>query len=215
MSDLNLHSSTISEFHEQDLMVYYDLCRREQVKHFGSWIKSFNQLQIPEFDIKKDTIQDRTILRDKNWGTKRKWRNYMMSQGYNKANTKMLMVDHDDLPAPLMHTLKKIGIKQPVFSLNIQPPGGIVPAHEDTWRIWYDKHPDLAKKFTFKDTMFCILFITRQETGHTFSLGDTSINWQPGDIIEIPHYCNHATSNAGFTPKMLVQCLGLKNDVEI
>ena len=162
MSDLNLHSSTISEFHEQDLMVYYDLCRREQVKHFGSWIKSFNQIQIPEFDIKKDTIQDRTILRDKNWGTKRKWRNYMMSQGYNKANTKMLMVDHDDLPAPLMHTLKKIGIKQPVFSLNIQPPGGIVPAHEDTWRIWYDKHPDLAKKFTFKDTMFCILFITRQ-----------------------------------------------------
>ena len=114
MSDLNLHSSTISEFHEQDLMVYYDLCRREQVKHFGSWIKSFNQIQIPEFDIKKDTIQDRTILRDKNWGTKRKWRNYMMSQGYNKANTKMLMVDHDDLPAPLMHTLKKIGIKQSI-----------------------------------------------------------------------------------------------------
>ena len=36
-----------------------------------------------------------------------------------------------------------------------------------------------------------------------------------GDIIEIPHYSNHATSNAGFTPKMLVQCLGIRNDVEI
>ena len=32
----------------------------------------------------------------------------------------------------------------------------------------------------------------------------------PGDIVELPHYCNHATSNAGFTPKMLVQCLGIK-----
>ena len=129
MSNLNLHSSTISEFHEQDLMVYYDLCKREQVKHFGSWIKSFNQLQIPEFDIKKDTIQDRTILRDKNWGTKRRWRNYMKKQGYNKTNTKMLMVDHNDLPEPLMHTLQKIEIKYPVFSLNIQPPGAVVPAH--------------------------------------------------------------------------------------
>ena len=88
MGELNLHKSTIGEFHD-DLMVYYDLCKREQAKHLGNWVKSFNQMELPVFDIKKDTIQDRTILRDKDWGTKSKWRDYMESHGYNKTNTKM------------------------------------------------------------------------------------------------------------------------------
>ena len=46
--------------------------------------------------------------------------------------------------------------------MNIQPPGGIVPTHEDTWRIWYDKHPDLAKQYTFEDTVFYLVFLTKQ-----------------------------------------------------
>ena len=212
---LQLNINTISEFHD-NLMEYYDLCKKEQAKHVGFWVKSLNQIEIPEFDLPKNSIQDRTILRDtengkpRNWGTKAKWRDYMLAQGFNKENTKMLMVDHDNLPPELMNTLLQLPIKHPVFSLNIQPPGAIVPAHEDTWRIWYDKHPELAKKYTFKDTVFFIVFITRQDTGHSFSAGETCINWQPGDIVELPHYCNHATSNAGFTPKMLVQCLGIK-----
>ena len=210
MSNLDLHKSTISEFHEQDLMVYYDLCKREQVKHFGSWIKSFNQIQIPEFDVKKETIQDRTILRNKKWGTKAKWRDEMKKTGFNKSNTKLFMVDHDELPIPLLNALEKLPIKHPVFSLNIQPPGGIVPAHEDTWRLWYDKHPELAKKYTFEDAAFFLVFITRQEKGHFFSADTTNINWEPGDVFEMPYYCNHSTANAGFTPKMLVQCLGIK-----
>ena len=214
MAELDLHKNTISEFHN-NLMVYYDLCKKEQAKHVGFWVKSLNQMEIPGFDLKKDTMENRTVLRDKNWGTKAKWRDYMLSQGFNKENTKLLMVDHDNLPPELMNALLQLPIKHPVFSLNIQPPGAIVPAHEDTWRIWYDKHPKLAKKYTFEDTVFLIVFITRQDTGHSFSAGETCINWQPGDIVELPHYCNHATSNAGFTPKMLVQCLGIRNDVAI
>ena len=65
------------------------------------------------------------------------------------------------------------------------------------------------------NAIFFIVFITRQDTGHSFSAGETCLNWQPGDIVELPYYCNHATSNAGFTPKMLVQCLGIRNDVAI
>ena len=66
------------------------------------------------------------------------------------------------------------------------------------------------KKYTFKDTLFYSVFLTRQETGHTFSAGSTNLNWEAGDVYEMPYYCNHATSNAGFVPKMLVQCLGIK-----
>ena len=61
MADLDLHKSTISEFHEQNLMVYYDLCKKEQSKHVGYWVKSLNQMEIPMFDVKKATIEDRTI----------------------------------------------------------------------------------------------------------------------------------------------------------
>ena len=210
MSNLDLHKSTISEFHEQNLMVYYDLCKKKQQEHIGFWIQKIDQIQIPEFDVKKETIQDRTILRNKKWGTKAKWRDEMKKTGFNKSNTILFMVDHDELPIPLLNALEKLPIKHPVFSLNIQPPGGMVPAHEDTWRIWYDKHPELAKKYKFKDTAFFIVFITQQDVGHSFSAGNTCLNWQPGDIVELPYYCNHATSNAGFTPKMLVQCLGIK-----
>jgi hypothetical protein len=209
MAILDLHKNTISEFHE-NLMVYYELCKDKQSKHVGFWIQKIDQLHIPEFDIKKENIENRTILRNKNWGTKLQWRDHMKSVGYNKENTKLLMVDHNNLPKPLLKTLLSLPIKHPVFSLNIQPPGGMVPAHEDTWRIWYDKHPELAKKYTFKDTLFYSVFLTRQETGHTFSAGSTNLNWEAGDVYEMPYYCNHATSNAGFVPKMLVQCLGIK-----
>ena len=206
---LSFQKTTIHEWH-QNLMSYYDLCKKKQSQHIGFWAKNVDNITIPNFTVKKETVEDRTIMRDKNWGTKAKWRDYMKSQGYNKHNTKMHMVDHKNLPLPLITALRKLPIRYPVFSLNIQPPGGTVPAHEDTWRIWYDKNPDLAKKFTFEDTCFFIVFITKQDTGHTFSAGNMNVSWTPGDVIEMPHYTNHATSNASFSPKMLVQCLGIK-----
>ena len=209
METLTFKNTTIYGFH-QNLMVYYDLCKEAQKNHIGFPAKKIDNITIPEFTLKSQTVEDRTILRDKNWGSKAKWRDYMKSQGYNKENTKMAMVDHDNLPASLLEALNKLPIRFPVFSLNIQPPGATVPAHEDTWRIWYDKHPELAKKYKFEDTVFFIVFITQQDTGHTFSAGQMNLSWEPGDVIEMPHYTNHATSNASFTPKMLIQCLGIK-----
>ena len=212
---LDLHKNTISEFHD-NLMVYYDLVKEKQANHKGSFAEAIRKLIFPEVVLFEEKIEDRTILRDeengkpRNWGTKREWRDYMMSKGYNTHNTKMKYVDHSNLPKDLLTALNTLPIKYPVFSLNIQPPGGMVPAHEDTWRIWYDKHPKLAKKYTFEDAAFFLVFITRQEKGHFFSADTTNINWEPGDVFEMPYYCNHSTANAGFTPKMLVQCLGIK-----
>tara|TARA_B100001248_G_C27387496_1_gene460481 strand:+ start:1025 stop:1663 length:639 start_codon:yes stop_codon:yes gene_type:complete len=208
-NSLKLAKTSISDFHKS-LMTYYDLCKIKQKEHVGFSAKKVGRITIPEFTIPKEHVEDRTILRDKKWGSKSKWRDYMQSQGYNKHNTIMQMVDHDKMPTPLMDVLLKLPIKYPVFSLNIQPPGATVPAHEDTWRIWYDKNPALAEKYTFADTCFYIVFITKQDTGHTFSAGTMSLTWEPGDVIEMPHYTNHATANSSFTPKMLVQCLGIK-----
>ena len=84
MGELDLHKNTISEFHD-NLMVFYELCKKEQAKHVGYYVKSLQTIEIPVFDVKKDTIEDRTILRDKNWGTKTKWRDYMKSKGYNNT----------------------------------------------------------------------------------------------------------------------------------
>jgi disulfide oxidoreductase YuzD len=197
-------------------MVYYDLVKEKQANHKGSFAEAIRKLIFPEVVLFEEKIEDRTILRDeengkpRNWGTKREWRDYMMSKGYNTHNTKMKYVDHSNLPKDLLTALNTLPIKYPVFSLNIQPPGGMVPAHEDTWRIWYDKHPKLAKKYTFEDTAFFLVFLTPQEIGHSFQCGTTNIKWGPGDVIEMPYYCRHATANAGYTNKMLVQCLGIK-----
>jgi len=206
---LDLHQNTISEFHN-DLMVYYDLAQRKQDTHRGELAESVTTLSIPELVLKKGQREDRTILRDREWGTKAKWRDYMLSKGYNKHNTKMNYMDHDTLPSELHDVLNTLPIKYPVFSINIQPPGSVVPAHEDTWRIWYDKHPEQAKKYTFEDTVFFIVFLTAQEIGHSFQCGTTNIKWGAGDVIKMPYYCKHATANAGFTNKILVQCLGIK-----
>ena len=209
MAELDLKTNTISEFHD-NLMTYYDLCKVRQEQHEGYWATATRHVSIPEFVIPKETIEDRTILRDREWGTKIKWRDHMLSKGYNKENTKMYYVDHDNLEPALIDVLHTLPIDKPVFSMNIQPPGSVVPAHEDTWRIWYDKFPGEAERHTFEDTVFYIVFISPQEIGHTFSAGTTNIKWGPGDVIEMPYYCKHATSNAGFTNKIAVQCLGLK-----
>ena len=206
---LDLRNTTISEFHD-NLMVYYDLVKKKQEEHLGEWATFKKHIHLPEFTITKRSIEDRTILRDREWGTKVEWRDYMHSKGYNKENTKMSYVDHNNLPTILNDLLQTLPIINPVFSLNIQPPGAVVPAHEDTWRIWYDKNPIESQHLTFEDTVFYIMFLTPQEVGHTFTAGATNIKWAPGDVIEMPYYCKHATSNAGFTDKMLVQCLGIR-----
>lgn len=209
MAKLDLSKNTIDQFHKK-LMTYYDLCKVKQHTHVGAWTTTIGHILIPEFVPSQEIIEDRTILRDREWGTKTEWRDYMKSKGYNKENTKMYYVDHDNLAPALIDMLHTLPIDKPVFSLNIQPPGSVVPAHEDTWRIWYDKFPEEAKRYTFEDTVFYIVFISPQEIGHTFTAGTTNIKWEPGDVIEMPYYCKHATSNAGFTNKILVQCLGLK-----
>jgi len=215
-SNLDLHKNTISEFHN-NLMVYYDLVKdkQEQNKDFDS-VVNIRSLILPEMTLSEEFIEDRTILRDeengkpRDWGTKRKWRDYMVSKGYNTENTKMYYVDHDNVDDNLLTALHTLPIKHPVFSVNIQPPGSVVPAHEDTWRIWRDKYPEEAKRHTFDDTVFFIVFLTPQETGHSFQCGLTNIRWGAGDVIGMPYYTKHATANAGFTNKILVQCLGIK-----
>jgi hypothetical protein len=206
---LTLESSTISEFHGS-LMSYYELVKHKQADHTGDWVLSRGRLPLPEITIKKELVEDRTILRDREWGTKADWRDYMLSKGYNKHNTQMWCVDHDNLPNGFLGILETMPIKHPVFTLNIQPPGSTVPAHEDTWRIWYDKHPELAKQYTFEDTVFFLVFLEDQQVGQTFSAGSQMIGWSKGSVIQLPYYCQHATSNAGFQNKMLVQCLGIK-----
>ena len=206
---LTLESSTISEFHGS-LMMYYELVKDKQQHHIGDWTLSRGTLPIPDVTIPKELIEDRTILRDRDWGTKAEWRDTMFAHGFNKENTKMWCVDHDNLPREFLDILETMPIKHPVFTLNIQPPGSTVPAHEDTWRIWYDKNPELAEQYTFEDTAFYIVFLEDQQVGHTFSAGHTQIAWDKGGVIQMPYYCKHATANAGFTNKMLVQCLGIK-----
>ena len=212
---LDLHKNTISEFHD-NLMVYYDLVKEKQVKHNDVFAEVVTSLPIPDLVLFNEKIEDRTILRDeengkpRNWGTKKEWRDYMISKGYNTHNTKLNYVDHSNIPKELLDALNTLPIKHPVFSINIQPPGSVVPAHEDTWRIWYDKHPEEAKQYTFENTEFFIVFLSPHEIGHSFQCGTTNIKWNPGDVVRMPYYTKHATSNAGFTNKILVQCLGIK-----
>ena len=206
---LTLESNTISEFHGS-LMTYYELVKVKQKEHAGNWIRFKDALKIPDIKFSKQFAKDKTILRERDWGTKIEWRDTLLSMGFNKENTKMYCVDHDHLEPTLMQVLKTLPLYKPVFSLNIQPPGSVVPAHEDTWRIWYDKHPVEAKKYTFEDTVFFIVFLTPQEIGHSFQCGHTNLKWGAGDVIRMPYYCKHAPSNAGFTNKVLVQWLGIK-----
>ena len=86
---LTLESSTISEFHGS-LMMYYELVKDKQRQHTGDWTLSKGTLPIPDINISKESIEDRTILRDRDWGTKAEWRDTMFAHGFNKENTKLL-----------------------------------------------------------------------------------------------------------------------------
>ena len=206
---LSLEKNTIGDFH-RDLMQYYSLVKEKQEAHTGAWGHHEGTL-LPVKDDKQDlVIEDRTILRDRDWGSKTEWRDTMMKAGYNKSNTKLGMVTMENLPPSLHEELsKRLKIKLPLFTMNIQPPGSCVPAHEDTWYKWCDQYPEEMENYTFEDTRFFIVFLTEQETGHFFNMGNQSVHWKPGDIFSMPYYTNHATANAGFKNKILVQCLGV------
>ena len=113
---LDLHKNTISEFHD-NLMVYYDLVKEKQDNHEGSFAEAVRYLMLPELVLHEEKIEDRTILRDeengkpRNWGTKREWRDYMASKGYNTHNTKMSYVDHTNIPKDLLDLLNTLPIK--------------------------------------------------------------------------------------------------------
>ena len=206
---LSLDKNTIADFHS-NLMQYYSLVKEKQEAHTGAWGHHEGRLS-PVKDDKHDLkVLDRTIMRDRDWGSKTEWRDTMAKAGYHKGNTKLGMVEMNNLPPSLLEELHtRLKMKLPLFTMNIQPPGACVPAHEDTWYKWCDKHPDEMKNYTFADTRFFIIFLTEQETGHFFQMGNQSVHWQPGDIFSMPYYTNHATANAGFTNKILIQCLGI------
>tara|TARA_Y100001970_G_scaffold88125_1_gene111232 strand:- start:4363 stop:4968 length:606 start_codon:yes stop_codon:yes gene_type:complete len=191
-------------------MQYYSLVKEKQEAHTGAWGHHEGRLS-PVKDDKHDLkVLDRTIMRDRDWGSKTEWRDTMAKAGYHKGNTKLGMVEMNNLPPSLLEELHtRLKMKLPLFTMNIQPPGACVPAHEDTWYKWCDKYPDEMKNYTFADTRFFIIFLTEQETGHFFQMGNQSVHWQPGDIFSMPYYTNHATANAGFTNKILIQCLGI------
>ncbi len=206
---LSLDKNTIADFHS-NLMQYYSLVKEKQEAHTGAWGHHEGRLS-PVKDDKHDLkVLDRTIMRDRDWGSKTEWRDTMAKAGYHKGNTKLGMVEMNNLPPSLLEELHtRLKMKLPLFTMNIQPPGACVPAHEDTWYKWCDKYPDEMKNYTFADTRFFIIFLTEQETGHFFQMGNQSVHWQPGDIFSMPYYTNHATANAGFTNKILIQCLGI------
>ena len=208
---LSLEKSTIGDFH-RNLMEYYSLVKEKQKAHTGAWGYHEGKLNPVANDGKDLNVQDRTIMRDRDWGSKTEWRDTMMKAGYNKQNTRLGMVEMDKLPKNLLDELSiRFKMKLPLFTMNIQPPGSVVPAHEDTWYKWCDKYPDEMENYTFEDTMFLIVFLTEQETGHFFQMGNQSVHWKPGDIFSMPYYTNHATGNAGFNNKILVQCLGISD----
>ena len=209
MAKLDLHKNTIGDFH-RNLMDYYAQAGERHKRHSGEFVKYIGNFTVPEFNIDYLNVKDRTILRDRNWGSKAEWSDYMMSKGYNKVNTTLKMVEAEDLPSKLIVILDKFDIKLPNFTMNIQPPGSVVPAHEDTWYKWCDRYPKEMEEYTFEDTKFYIWFLSDPEVGHSFQAGNTNVNWKKGDLIEMPYYCKHATSNAGFTNKILIQCLGIK-----
>ena len=58
---LDLHENTIKEFHD-DLMVYYEMARREQDKHQGTFVETVTTLSIPELVLVNEKIEDRTRI---------------------------------------------------------------------------------------------------------------------------------------------------------
>ena len=94
---LSLEKSTIGDFH-RDLMQYYSLAKEKQKTHTGSWGYHEGSINPIEDDGKDLNVQDRTIMRDRDLGSKTEWRDTMMKAGYNKQNTRLGMVEMDKLP---------------------------------------------------------------------------------------------------------------------
>ena len=108
-SKLDLYKNTIGDFH-RNLMDYYHLAGERHSSHSGEYVRYVGNFPVPEFDVSDLNLKDRTILRARDWGSKEDWRDYMMAKGYNKSNTKLDMVESEDLPSDMHRVLKQFEI---------------------------------------------------------------------------------------------------------
>ena len=194
---MNFRDNTIGEYLRSP-MKFYEQMKTEQ-DNMPTYVKLLGNFEVPDFDFDDLNIQDRTIL------TK-----YSTDYGYNDNNAKLDMVEMQDLPKALVDVCSGFDVKLPNLTMSIQSPGNVVPAHVDTWKFWCDRYPKEMEQYTFYDTKFYVWFLSDRDVGHTFQCGYNDINWKKGDLVEIPFYTRHATSNAGYTDKLLIQCLGIQ-----
>ena len=104
--------------------------------------------------------------------------------------------------AKVFRTIRTIDIKK---AFHIQYPGEMLNLHIDKQYEMNDDPSQVARFF---------IFLEDWKPGHFFQMGTSFLKWQKGDLVwfdwpNIPH----ASANAGWEPRSLIQVTGTITDV--
>lgn len=127
---------------------------------------------------------------------------------YNSHNTRYYQQFGEDLPAIASAVAKLSGLVEPTVSAIRQPPGNIIPWHQDQY---YQLKKRLgAERFQSSSIWRYLVFLEDHKPGHFFQVENTPfVQWKAGDVVTLRPNAYHLSANAGIEDKFTMQITGL------
>lgn len=106
----------------------------------------------------------------------------------------------------------KLKLKIMRMTLHIQQPGKIIPIHYDRNRTLLTENMDYMRQnqLGYTDIKKFIYFFDDRDVGHFFGVGNSTIDWKAGDMIEFPWFMPHGTANVSKKPRHILSIAGCK-----
>lgn len=127
---------------------------------------------------------------------------------YNRYNTSYYQQFGDDLPSIATAVAKLSGLAEATVSAIRQPPGNIIPWHQDQY---YQLKKRLGTERIQDASIWrYLVFLEDHKPGHFFQVENTPyVQWKAGDVVTFLPNAHHLSANAGLEDKFTMQITGL------
>lgn len=153
-----------------------------------------------------DAVQSGSQSEDENY--RQRAEQFQTLGRYNSHNTSYFQQFGEDLPTIASAVAKLSGLLEPTVSAIRQPPGNIIPWHQD---LYYQLKKRLgAERFQNTSIWRYLVFLEDHKPGHLFQVENTPfVQWKAGDVVTFRPNAHHLSANAGIEDKFTMQITGL------
>jgi len=187
---------------------HFDWQRHEAAGYDYRWIARFDCNWEKDLELIKEQAQPKT------WGTRGKKyhpdhpqleaeENDLRNAGMSTDT--VIFRKHFEFEGIWSDVINSLGLINTKQAFHIQYPGEMLNLHVDKQHEMNDDSTQVARFF---------IFLEDWKPGHFLQMGTSFIQWRKGDVIHFDWKDTpHASANAGWEPRCLIQLTGTMTDV--